>query len=862
MTNTTTPVESIGAPTGAASFYRWEVAGKPIAILFSLDLMDRLEREVLESFKAVTKRGSEIGGVLGGRVVAGSQPTVIVEQFEPVECDYSRGPLYLLSDEDKVRMKQALERVARAGGGVSVAGFFRSNTRRELVLDEEDQAVAKEFFSDPNNVFLLVRPFAMKPSAGGFFFWEGGQLPEESYQQFPFKRSELVKNFSQFIVAAPEAPVVREPLVMPRREERPVAPPVTMKREEPRPAPVAPPRREDPPAPPPPAMRREEPRREEPAPAPPPVFKREEPKASVPPPVFKREEPKASAPPPVFKREEPKASAPPPVFNREEPKATPPRREEAPPVSYRRDAPPVMRQREERPPIVPVTPRREERPSGPTLVSRREEQAAPSAPPRREERPQPAAPAPPVTAKREERPPLVAKREEKPVAPPVVSRREEPAPAKPEERPVAAKPAETVVVAPPPKREEPVKVEQVKVEPPKAEPVKVEPVKVAPAKVAPVVAAPVERIPVAAAEVPQPGFVSRFKWVIVGLLVVLLLGGGTFVYMRSSGTAAPVKTADTLLGLKVETNAGQLLLSWNRAATIVATATRATLTINDGDHKEDVDLDLATLHNGSIVYSPISNDVSFRLEVADQKTGKSEAGSVRRLAGRPSAAVAASVPQQVQQQTTKQSQAPNEQRPTQPAQAAAAPQQPPAPVVSAGPAVTKEPVRENSLASRLRAAEPAEIPAAPALDSQPNQMAQNASNIPGSVVAPPPPAAAPAQRQTQPAAAQQQRPSAPAAAPATQSTSRIGGQAQEARVLKRFPAVYPLIARTSHIVGIVRVHAVIGKNGRVRKATALSGPQILRSSAVESVMKWVYSPAILDGEPVEAETQVDVNFQM
>jgi len=844
MTNTTTPVESIGAPTGAASFYRWEVAGKPIAILFSLDLMDRLEREVLESFKAVTKRGSEIGGVLGGRVVAGSQPTVIVEQFEPVECDYSRGPLYLLSDEDKVRMKQALERVARPGGGASVAGFFRSNTRRELVLDEEDQSVAKEFFSDPNNVFLLVRPFAMKPSAGAFFFWEGGQLPEESYQQFPFKRAELVKSFSQFIVAAPEPPVVREPLVMPRREERPVAPPVTMKREEPRPAPVAPPRREEaPPPPPPPAMRREEPKREEPAPAPPP-------------PVFKREEPKASVPPPVFKREEQKP-------------APPPRREEAPPVNFRRDAPPPVMRREERPPIVPVTPRPPERPSGPTLVSRREEQAAPPAPPRREEKQQAAPPPPPVTAKREERPPVVVKREEKPVAPPVVARREEPAPPKVEEKPVVAKPPEAVVVAAPPKKEEPVKVEQVKVEPPKAEPVKVEPVKpepvkAAPPKVAPVVAAPVERIPVAAAETAEPSAFARFKWVIVALVVVLLLGGGTFVYMRSSGTVAPAKTADTLLGLKVETNAGQLLLSWNRNATSVATATRATLTINDGDHKEDVDLDLATLHNGSIVYSPISNDVSFRLEVADQKTGKSEAGSVRRLAGRPSAAVAASVPQQMQQQPSKQTQAPNEQRPTQPAQTAAAPQPPPAPVVSAGPAVTKEPVKQDSLASRLRAAEPAEIPAAPALDSQPNQLAQNVPNVPGTAVAPPPPSAAQAQqRQTQTqAAAAPPKATSPAPAPVTTTGARIGGQAQEARVLKRFPAVYPLIARTSHISGIVRVHAIIGKNGRVRKATALSGPQILRAAAVESVMKWVYSPAILDGEPVEAETQVDVNFQM
>jgi outer membrane biosynthesis protein TonB len=724
-----------------------------------------------------------------------------------------------MSDEDKVRMKQALAKVTNAAG-VSIAGFFRSNTRRELVLDEEDQAVAKEFFSDPNNVFLLVRPFAMKPSAGAFFFWEGGQLPEASYQQFPFKRAELVKSFSQFIVAAPEAPVVREPLMMPKREERPAPPPPVMKREEPKPAFVAPPRREDPPPPPaPPVMRREEPKREE------------------------------APPPPVFKREEPKASP-------------------APPVSYRREErqAPVIRQREERPPMVPAAPqKRDERPSGPTLVSRREEQQAP---PKREERP----PAPVVTPRREERPPVVAKREERPVAPPIVSRREEPAPPKPEEKPVIARPAETVVVAPAPKREEPPKVEQVKVEPPKAEPVKPEPVKVAPPKAAPVVAAtprvqavaaaPIERAPSIAADASEPGMFSRLKWVIVAVLVVLALGGGYFFYSRSNGPAAPAKVADTLLGLKVETNAGQLLLSWNRNATMVAAATRATLTINDGDHKEDVDLDLATLHNGSIVYSPISNDVSFRLEVADQKTGKSEAGSVRRLAGRPSAAVAATnAPQQAQPQVAKQTPATNERQPTQPAQAAPVQQQPAAPQVSAGPAVTKEPVRENSLASRLRAAEPAEMPAAPAMDSQSNSFG-SAANVPGSVVAPPPPVSAAAQRQTQPAASQTRagQPAPAAAQPA--GGTRIGGQAQEAKVLKRFPATYPLIAKTSHIVGIVRVHAVIGKNGRVKKATALSGPQILRSAAIDSVLKWVYSPAILDGEPVEAETQVDVNFQM
>ena len=622
MTNTTTPAESKEAPTGAASFYRWEVAGKPIAILLSLDLLDRLERQVLESFRAVTKRGSEIGGVMGGRVLAGSQPTVIIERFEPVECDYSRGPLYLLAEEDKARMRQALARMGNAGGGVSVAGFFRSNTRRELVLDEEDQAVAQEFFPDPNHVFLLVRPFAMKPSAGGFFFRENGQLKEYPYQEFPFKRAELVKNFAQLIVAAPEAPVVRAPLVIPKREERPAAPPVTLKREEPAPAPT----------------------------------------------------------PPVMRREGPKAT----------PVVVPPKREEARPVIYTREAPP------------------------PALVPKEDEK--------------PAEPA--VTAKREERPPVV-KREERTAAPPVVARREEPAPAKPEEKPVAAGPAEAVVVAPSPKRQEPAKVERATAGPPKAQPAKEEPAKAA----TPTVAAPLGTVLFAAEQKSGPGL---FSWLAVALLLLLMAGGGYYFLVRSRGPKAPDRVADTSLGLKVDATAGQLLLTWNRNGPLVLGATRATLTIRDGSHNEDVDLDVATLRSGSIVYSPISSDVRFRLEVADPKTGKSTVESVRRVRG------------------------------------------------GGGPPSSNHPT--------------------------------------------------------------------PAA--------RSAGVAREATLLERFPGIYPSAAAASHVVGVVRLRALIGKNGRVKQATVLSGPKVLRPAAVDSVMKWVFSPATVDGEPAESETLVDINFQL
>ena len=199
MTNSTIPAEAVGSPSPVTASFRWEVPTKPIGIQISLDVIDRLEREVIDSFKAVTKRGSEVGGILLGRIARADKRTVFVENYESVTCDYSRGPLYLLSDSDKDQLRLTLLRLKN--GPLSIVGFFRGNTRKDLLIDqEEDLAIAQEFFSDPNHVFLLVKPFAMKPSVAGFFLWEDGNIPSESPLQFPFRRSELLKGFPQSIV--------------------------------------------------------------------------------------------------------------------------------------------------------------------------------------------------------------------------------------------------------------------------------------------------------------------------------------------------------------------------------------------------------------------------------------------------------------------------------------------------------------------------------------------------------------------------------------------------------------------------------------------------------------------------------------
>lgn len=71
---------------------------------------------------------------------------------------------------------------------------------------------------------------------------------------------------------------------------------------------------------------------------------------------------------------------------------------------------------------------------------------------------------------------------------------------------------------------------------------------------------------------------------------------------------------------------------------------------------------------------------------------------------------------------------------------------------------------------------------------------------------------------------------------------------------------YPAQARQAHVQGTVVLQALIGKDGSVRNLHALSGPPMLTQAAVDAVKQWRYKPYYLDGQPVEAETQINVKF--
>ncbi len=73
---------------------------------------------------------------------------------------------------------------------------------------------------------------------------------------------------------------------------------------------------------------------------------------------------------------------------------------------------------------------------------------------------------------------------------------------------------------------------------------------------------------------------------------------------------------------------------------------------------------------------------------------------------------------------------------------------------------------------------------------------------------------------------------------------------------------YPKIARAAHVQGQVLLKAIISKDGRIINLQALNGHPLLVGTAIKTVQEWRYRPYLLNGEPVEVETEITVNFML
>jgi protein TonB len=89
---------------------------------------------------------------------------------------------------------------------------------------------------------------------------------------------------------------------------------------------------------------------------------------------------------------------------------------------------------------------------------------------------------------------------------------------------------------------------------------------------------------------------------------------------------------------------------------------------------------------------------------------------------------------------------------------------------------------------------------------------------------------------------------------------RVGGDVQAGLLVREIAPSYPKLAAMAHIAGTVRLKAVIGRDGSVEDLTLISGHPLLIQAAEAAVKQWIYKPTLLNGLPVEVDTEIDVHF--
>lgn len=97
---------------------------------------------------------------------------------------------------------------------------------------------------------------------------------------------------------------------------------------------------------------------------------------------------------------------------------------------------------------------------------------------------------------------------------------------------------------------------------------------------------------------------------------------------------------------------------------------------------------------------------------------------------------------------------------------------------------------------------------------------------------------------------------------ATPQRVRVSQGVSEGLLIHRVQPMYPQLARQARIAGTVVLQASIGKDGAIQNLRLVSGHPMLAPAAIEAVKQWKYRPYFLNGEPVEVDTQITVNFTL
>jgi protein TonB len=105
-------------------------------------------------------------------------------------------------------------------------------------------------------------------------------------------------------------------------------------------------------------------------------------------------------------------------------------------------------------------------------------------------------------------------------------------------------------------------------------------------------------------------------------------------------------------------------------------------------------------------------------------------------------------------------------------------------------------------------------------------------------------------------------PPPPPSRPQTPKRILRGGDVEAARLIYGPRPDYPQLAKSARVQGTVQLEAVIATDGTIKGLKVKSGHPLLVKAALAAVEQWRYQPTLLNGQPVEVETEIDVNFAL
>ena len=90
----------------------------------------------------------------------------------------------------------------------------------------------------------------------------------------------------------------------------------------------------------------------------------------------------------------------------------------------------------------------------------------------------------------------------------------------------------------------------------------------------------------------------------------------------------------------------------------------------------------------------------------------------------------------------------------------------------------------------------------------------------------------------------------------------VPAQKMQNNLITKVPPVYPPEAKAAKIQGNVVLQAVVGTDGHVEHLKVVSGPKELQQSSLDAVRQWVYKPYVVNGNPVEVTTDINVIYSL